>query len=30
MDFKKINEFAITTDNGQRLGMTTDGTNIYC
>ena len=28
MDFKKINEFAITTDNGQGWGMTTDGTNI--
>jgi glutamine cyclotransferase len=28
MDFKKINELAITTDNGQGWGMTTDGTNI--
>jgi len=28
MDFKKIREFTITTDNGQGWGMTTDGTNL--
>jgi len=28
MDFKKIKEFTITTDNGQGWGMTTDGTNL--
>jgi len=28
MDFKKIKEFVITTDNGQGWGMTTDGTNL--
>jgi glutamine cyclotransferase len=28
MDFKKINEFTSTTDNGQGWGMTTDGTNL--
>jgi glutamine cyclotransferase len=28
MDFKKINELTITTDNGQGWGMTTDGINL--
>jgi glutamine cyclotransferase len=28
MDFKKIREFTISTDNGQGWGMTTDGTNL--
>ena len=28
MDFKKIREFTITTDNGQGWGMTTDGTHL--
>jgi len=28
MDFKKVKEFTITTDNGQGWGMTTDGTNL--
>jgi len=28
MDFKKINELTITTDNGQGWGMTTDGTSL--
>jgi glutamine cyclotransferase len=28
MDFKKIKEYTITTDNGQGWGMTTDGTNL--
>ncbi len=28
MDFKKINELTITTDNGQGWGMTTDGTYL--
>ena len=28
MDFKKIKEFTITTDNGQGWGMTTDGTHL--
>lgn len=28
MDFKKINELTITTDNGQGWGMTTDGTHL--
>ncbi len=27
MDFRKINELAITTDNGQGWGMTTDSKN---
>jgi glutaminyl-peptide cyclotransferase len=28
MDFRKINELTITTDNGQGWGMTTDSTNL--
>jgi glutamine cyclotransferase len=28
MNFKKIKEYTITTDNGQGWGMTTDGTNL--